>query len=222
MRKTISHDILETLAGDIRDGRYGPGSKFPTERELAARFGVARNTVRRAMDQLEERELIVRQVGRGSFVTNGKAVPGPALAAPPDVSPRDLIEARLMIEPSIAAAAAANATETDIAQLLEAQRASAGTVRMEDFERQDAEIHRLLFRMARNEVIGQLENQFRALRDNADWLTAKRAAYSRDLKARYIAQHGDIIDAIARRSPGDARRAMQAHLEEVRRTLLDE
>jgi DNA-binding FadR family transcriptional regulator len=222
MRKSVSHDILETLMEDIREGRAGAGTRFPTERELASRFGAARNTVRRAMDQLEEQGLIVRQVGRGTYVTDREAGRTESADTPADVSPRDLIEARLMIEPSVAAAAAANATEADVALLTEAQNASAATTRMEDFERHDAEIHRLLFRMAHNEVIRLIESQLRAMRDNADWLTAKRAAYSNDLKARYIAQHGAIIDAIARRSPGEARRAMQLHLEEVRRALLDE
>ena len=45
-----------------------PGSKLPPERDLATEYGVAYNTVRRAMDLLRERGLIVTMHGRGTYV----------------------------------------------------------------------------------------------------------------------------------------------------------
>ncbi len=226
MRNTVSTRISELLRRDIESGAFGPDGRFPTERDLAERFGVARNTVRRAMDSLENDGHITRQVGRGTFVTNTPSGENAALAAalgvvPADISPRDLIEARMMIEPAAAAAAAANATDADIELLMKAQAASEDTSVMEEFERYDAEIHQLIFAMTHNQLVQRIDEMLRSMRDNADWLAAKRNAYSSELKARYVAQHAAIIDAVRRRSPKAAREAMMLHLEEVRRALLE-
>ena len=69
--------------------------------------------------------------------------------------------------------------------------------------------------------LGDFDEMLAGFRSNADWLAAKRQAYSPALKARYVAQHAEIIDAIRWRSPRAARAAMIKHLEEVRRALLE-
>ena len=227
MGNTVSSRIADRLRGEIAAGAFAPVGRFPTERELAERFAVARNTIRRAIDDLEGAGLVVRHVGRGTFVAEKDLVAGVSSGAKDpvedqsDISPRDLIEARMMIEPAVAAAAAANATEADIALLQRAQDASHATEQMEEFERHDAEIHRLLFAMSQNQVLFRLDAMLCALRENADWLTAKRRAYSPEQKARYVAQHDAIIEAVRARSPKAAREAMTAHLEDVRRALLE-
>lgn len=237
VRNSASHRIAATLSRDIENRRIGsPTSggaiRFPTERDLATRFGVARNTIRRAMDALEASGKISREVGRGTYI-NAAPVSGsdpieidtrhsePLLLPKRDVSPRDLIEARMMIEPAAAAAAAINATDADIELLMRAQLASTNTDVMEEFEKQDAEIHRLLFAMTHNDIVQHIDLMIRSLRDDADWLAAKRRAYSATLKARYVTQHAAIIDAVINRSPTAAREAMTRHLEEVRQALLE-
>lgn len=226
MNDRLSDRIANELAEAIASGEFADTGRMPTERELATRFGVARNTVRRAMQTLSSDGRIHRQVGRGTFLTDGTDVA--ALSARPltiaalaDISPRDLIEARLLIEPQAAAAAAANATDADVQRLTRAQDASRNTDVMEEFERQDAEIHRLLFVMTRNSVMLHVDHALCGMRANADWLAAKRRAYSQELKARYVKQHADIIEAVRLRSPKAAREAMTVHLEEVRRALLE-
>ena len=230
MRNSLSARIADTLAREIDDGAFGTDRRFPTERDLARRFDVARNTVRRAMDILEDSGKIARHVGRGTFVTGGRNTPvDPAMGVDggsavdvSDISPRELIEARMTIEPAVAAMAAANATDSDIERLVNTQAASGDTDIMEEFEHHDAELHRLLFATTHNRLVQRIDDTLSAMRQNADWLAAKRNAYSDELKARYIEQHGEIIDAIRRRSPAAARAAMKNHLEEVRRALLEE
>ena len=63
--------ISETLEREIRDGVHAAGARLPTEAELAARFGVNRHTVRRAMAELEESGLVDVTQGRGTFVHLG-------------------------------------------------------------------------------------------------------------------------------------------------------
>jgi GntR family phosphonate transport system transcriptional regulator len=60
--------IQDWLEFRIKEGELPPGSKLPTEQELAERFGVNRHTVRRALTLLSEKELIRTEQGSGSFV----------------------------------------------------------------------------------------------------------------------------------------------------------
>src|SRR5262249_27503491 len=66
------------LRQEIREGRYSIGEQLANERTMAARFGVSRGTIRKAMKILENERLIARQQGRGTFVANSTfgGVPG--------------------------------------------------------------------------------------------------------------------------------------------------
>jgi GntR family transcriptional regulator len=61
--------VRADLHDAIRTGRFKPGDQVPTEPQLMERFQVSRTTVRRALRDLELMGLIVRQSGRGSFVS---------------------------------------------------------------------------------------------------------------------------------------------------------
>lgn len=60
--------LADELARLIRDGTYPPGSRLPSEAELAETYEVARPTVRQALGRLRDLGLIVTLHGRGSVV----------------------------------------------------------------------------------------------------------------------------------------------------------
>ncbi|MGH1355042.1 MAG: phosphonate metabolism transcriptional regulator PhnF [Thalassovita sp.] len=60
--------IATTLTDEIAEGHYRPGDKLPTEATLAARFGVNRHTVRRALSDLSDQGLTHARRGSGVFV----------------------------------------------------------------------------------------------------------------------------------------------------------
>ncbi len=60
--------IADDLAARMWDATYPVGSRLPSEAELAETYGVAKMTVRRALDVLRERGLIRTLHGRGSVV----------------------------------------------------------------------------------------------------------------------------------------------------------
>lgn len=60
--------IADTLRREIGAGTPAPGAQLPTEAGLAARFGVNRHTVRRAIEELARGGMIRVEQGRGSFV----------------------------------------------------------------------------------------------------------------------------------------------------------
>ncbi len=67
-RTPVWRAIANALRSDIAEGRYHPGDKLPTEATLAARFGVNRHTVRRALADLVEAGLVRTRRGSGAFV----------------------------------------------------------------------------------------------------------------------------------------------------------
>ncbi len=67
--KPIKHKLIyDKLCNDIIKGVYKPGDKLPTENELAKMFQTSRPTIGRAMRDLQQKGLIVRRQGQGTFV----------------------------------------------------------------------------------------------------------------------------------------------------------
>lgn len=64
--------LMEELETSIRNGVYKPGDKIMTEAEMAKEYGVSLITVRKAVDSLMEKGLVVRKQGKGTFVTKPK------------------------------------------------------------------------------------------------------------------------------------------------------
>jgi len=63
-----SQKIANALRAAIRTKKLGPGDKLPSQPELAARYGVARETVKAALGILKDERLIVSRMGSGSYV----------------------------------------------------------------------------------------------------------------------------------------------------------
>ncbi|NVO57054.1 phosphonate metabolism transcriptional regulator PhnF [Rhodobacteraceae bacterium B1Z28] len=69
MSKTpIWKSIALSLTSDITEGRYQTGDRLPTEAQLAATHGVNRHTVRRALSDMAEQDLVHARRGAGVFV----------------------------------------------------------------------------------------------------------------------------------------------------------
>ena len=69
----IYAQLMDTLKRRIVTGRYLPGEKLPSVRELAAEAGVNPNTVQRAFSELEREGLIYTQRATGKYVTENEA-----------------------------------------------------------------------------------------------------------------------------------------------------
>ncbi|NGQ95764.1 GntR family transcriptional regulator [Brevibacillus sp. SYP-B805] len=64
----LYHQIAQIVEKEIEEGMYKPGDLFTTEQELQKRFQVSRATVRKAFEALEQKGLLIRLVGKGTFV----------------------------------------------------------------------------------------------------------------------------------------------------------
>ncbi|MGX5806006.1 phosphonate metabolism transcriptional regulator PhnF [Bradyrhizobium sp. Arg314] len=65
---TLWRMVARALESEIQEGKWPPSARLPSEFELATRFDVHRNTVRRALSVLRERNIVRVEQGKGAFV----------------------------------------------------------------------------------------------------------------------------------------------------------
>lgn len=61
--------LMERIQRDIISGRFGPGDKLPSVRELAVEAAVSPNTMQKALSELERGGLVYSQRTSGRFIT---------------------------------------------------------------------------------------------------------------------------------------------------------
>ena len=66
--RPVPAQVAADIAEDIDSGALAPDTRLPSEMELSAQYGVARVSVRRAIEQLRERGKVVTVHGRGTYV----------------------------------------------------------------------------------------------------------------------------------------------------------
>jgi DNA-binding FadR family transcriptional regulator len=220
MPKYVAAEIAQSLRQRIASGEWSETRRLPNERELAAEYSVARNTLRSAIDKVAAEGAVLRQVGRGTFLPKGAKDDVFALIQKlPGTSPIDMMAVRQIFEPRAAALAATNASAGDLNEIAAVHSASLAALDMEGFERWDAELHQRIFVGTRNELLSHLHEILRLIRSQELWLDIKRRSFSPERRNIYCQEHAAIVAALLRRDAEAAAIAMRAHLETVSRNL---
>jgi DNA-binding FadR family transcriptional regulator len=216
-----ANSITSRLRRAIEMGVYADGDQLPPERQLAVAFGTARSTIRKALDQLEIKGLVVRRVGAGTFVN----YQGPILDSMTDVtdliSPLQLIEARLAIEPELTRLAALHASTRDLdhmGQVLDQLESAADD--QDRFTRLDTDFHLGIARCSRNPLLFRLYQQINTVRARAQWERMKEIILSRAKMELYNQQHRAIFSALRQREAQAAAELISRHLDTARQDLI--
>ena len=211
--------IASRLQQAILDGTYAFGARLPAERDLAEHFGASRSTVREALRRLEERRMLTRRIGSGTFVSHRPSPDGSYIAEL--TSPLELIEVRLALEPHIARLAAINATGRDLNRMAEAleQVESAGTDR-EAFSKADERFHLLMAECTRNPLMVWLYQQINDVRSHSQWHRMKDAILSPQRIANYNKQHRALFEALRSHDVETAVAAIESHLTKAHQHLI--
>ena len=227
-RTRLSSAVVDQLLHGIRDGAFPIGEALPAERTLASMLGVSRGTVREAVRVLEHAGVIDVRTGAGTFVTAHALTSASQLraraAAIGEVSPLDLVAARLALEPTCSAAAAARHHRDDLAAMEQNLAAHAAIAHVgEDSAAVDLEFHTLIATASGNPVLVDMMGLLAPAMRAGLWTQLKHGLHERaGSVAGYVAEHRAVFDAISSGDPAGARDAMVAHLESVRGALLDE
>ena len=208
--------VAEQIQRLIASGALSPGDRLPPERELAAKFGVGRSSLRDAIRTLEVMGIVESRHGSGTVVrdlsTDALVVPLASVLAEKRGLVAELLDVRRMIEPALAARAAANATEEELSRLDDILRRQDEKVRRgEPSIEEDSEFHYAIALAARNSVV------LRVLDVLMDLLRESRAR-SLQVKGRperSCAGHRRILRAIKRRDGPAAEAAVLKHLKEI-------
>lgn len=216
----VTHLLILRFQQMLSDGLLSPGSKLPSERELAQHFGVARSSLRQALKVLEIMGVIQQKVGDGSYLnpdaSSVLAVPMEFLFLLDDISWQELMEMRLIMEPALAARAAEHANSADIALLKQS---------LDDFENSkgdhfqmvasDLLFHRAIFIASGNRLSERLFHLIHRAMLNVMLVTSQLVELEHTL-----AFHKPIFNAIKQRDAELARKLMTDHLNDANNLLL--
>jgi GntR family transcriptional repressor for pyruvate dehydrogenase complex len=170
--------------------------------------------LRNALDALEMEGLIWRKQGKGTFIGQPPDPNGQLAAQITDVTdPASVMEARLCIEPELAALCAKRATPADVARMRVLAQRTSDAADADGAELWDGSLHRLIARIAGNPILQTAFSLVDEVRAQAEWQEEREKARSPELLKLYTSQHTLIVDAIAAGSEAVARSAMRTHLE---------
>jgi GntR family transcriptional repressor for pyruvate dehydrogenase complex len=216
--------VIRRLEEALLDGSFPANSKLPSERELAERYAVSRNTVREAIQQLGARGLVHIRPRSGVFVSDqlrtGAPSPWGQLIADSPARRDDILEFRRVLEGATAYFAALRCSDDDVARIRGAMARLDQARRDNDLageSRIDVELHEAIAQASRNSMFLHLHGSImKMLREhimlNVDGLRELDESVSELL----LLQHRTICDAICARRPEEARTAMQTHIDYVR------
>jgi GntR family transcriptional repressor for pyruvate dehydrogenase complex len=214
-RPKLTDTVAEGLAAAIRNGEFAPGEGLPTEQELRERFGVSRNVIREAINELRSRGLVVTRQGSGSVVSGELHKPVRHvmrdLVGNGDEAEGKLLELRRVLEVHVAELAAQRATVTEIAEmetLLNAFTAANGN--MARCAELDIAFHRALARAAHNELFGIVVDPLNEL-----LVPTRRRALERSGLALADKTHRAILQAIKAHDPARAASTMADHIDKT-------
>jgi GntR family transcriptional regulator, transcriptional repressor for pyruvate dehydrogenase complex len=205
-------EIARQLLGQLLGGQLAPGTRLPSERQLAQAMGVGRSAIREALKSLDVLGIIEVRQGDGTYLKQDssdllpQAIEWGLMLGQPRT--RDLIEARRHIEVIIARLAAQRIDGETLDQLAEDMRAMREAGSAQDFVEADIAFHLTLAKAAGNSVLADVLSSIRALL--RVWI--RRAIDQAGGTDSTCAEHQHILDAIAAHEPELAGDAMNAHM----------
>ncbi|MGB0848230.1 MAG: FadR/GntR family transcriptional regulator [Thiolinea sp.] len=217
-RKLGSGDIAGILRREINKGNLAPKDRLPAERTLAETYGVARGTIREALNQLESEGLVEVRPGSGTYVLGDQQEQ--LHSAIEHARPLELIDARFALEPHMCRLAVLHANKKDLEraeELLKTMEASTNDPIA--FSIADTKFHTFLAEVTGNSLLIWMVSQINSVRNQEEWAHMRNTTLNEDSIAEYNRQHRAILDAIRAREPERAATLMKNHLEGARLSL---
>jgi len=199
---TARERVYDALREAIVSAALEPGRQL-SENELAERLGVSRTPVREALVRLRDDRLVAIVPQLGTFVT---LIDAEAVADAHFV--REALEAgaiRLAVE---------RATDADLRALhavVDAQRDADAAGDDDAFDRLDDQLHRMLCELSGREIAWRVSQRARGQLDRVRRLSMPEPGF----RAMMIAEHEEVVGAVAARDAAQAEQALRHHLRMV-------
>jgi len=229
----IYEQVSEKIRAEIQAGRYLPESRLPSERELAALFGVGRPAVREAIGALQNEGLVVTRRNSGTYVSENAPEVLARLATPSalagagvqvDYSPSATLDVRLILEPAIARRAAAHRKRDALAEHYLAQMETLTDVADAEeralWNNSDRLFHRQLAVMTGDALLVKLAQEIAETMDQSLWKRLKDDGIYDPARIRlYVAEHRLIYEAIVTGDGDAAAFYVEQHIHRVQRDI---
>lgn len=226
--RRLYRQIADQISRLIEAGEFKAGKRLPPERMLAAQLNVSRPTVREALIALEVEGWVDIRGGTGVFVVERQDENNPTMAEKPASpannsklplpGPLDVLYARDLIEPEVAALAAKNATPEaiqSIARILGSMVCcSANDPKHLEF---DHHFHFGLAEATGNAALVQTMETLWIMRMSPLYIRLQDHFHNETIWQRAIIEHREILEAIKASDPKAARAAMHRHLSNARK-----
>lgn len=225
--KQIYEQVAEQIRAAITAGTYPPGTRLPSERDLAQRLQVSRPAVREAIGALQNDGMVVTRHGSGTYVTEhvqGGAASPKSKAGPADLSPSGTLEVRLLLEPMIARLAARQGRRDAAAEAYLARMAAIQDIddpaQQAEWSECDRLFHRQLAAMTGNPLVLKMADDVADSMDEPLWQRLRDdGIYDAQRIQLYVAEHRLIYEAIVSGDEEAAAFYVQGHLQRVRRDI---
>lgn len=217
-RLAINQQIVSRLKEFLEHEQLSVGSKLPSERRLAAMLRVSRPSVREALRALSLLGVVKPKQGDGTYLASSLRRilnrPEQILTLQESLDLVELAEARMSIEPAVAALAALRASKDDLARIGRELRGMERCIKHpERFLRHDLQFHLAITETCGNEV---LKRMMSVVLESLFAHSAQVMKHYRDL-GLILKLHRDIFRALGRRDQRDARAAMIRHMQVSKR-----
>lgn len=196
--------------------------RLPAERELCETLGVSRGALRKALAIAESEGRIWRHVGKGTFLGQRPADnPADVSSIANYASPAEVLRARLLIEPMLAAEAALNASASDLAELQLCAKRGREADTWRRYENWDNRFHSVIANATQNKVLVMTFDNLNNVRRTVAWGRRRDGSNRPSANHHSFKEHDTIVSAILDRDSSAAERTMREHLETVRRKMME-
>lgn len=230
--KKFYMQIVEQIRQLIESGELKAGDRLPPERELCKQLGTSRASLREAFSVLETLGMIETRSGQGNFIkadTTQSPIDSEFLKSLLlSHEPFEIYETRLEIEPSMAAFAAARATDEEKQELKEqvgklntlGDKLETDYSYFEEYMEEDRKFHLIIGRAAHNSVLFMVFSAVNLMMKEQHWKNVKsRGVLKEGNLGIYKIEHSQICDAVCKGRVEEARLYMRKHILDIREDL---
>ena len=210
--------MARDLALRIFNAEFEIGKRLPAERILSEHYRVSRPTIREAIIALEVDGLVQTRMGTGIYVVS--RTPTGGRAAPLDMGPFELLEARRAIEGEACAIAATRIGPDELSEL-EAMLIGMTAADPAASEAADEQFHLIIARASENSgIVAAVEMLFESRHRSPQYRLMSDKAHEAGVFPR-VDEHRSILDALKARDAKAARAGMRRHLASVLDSFMD-
>jgi|SRR5699024_165285 len=215
-RTMLYEDVINQMLTLIKEKKWVPGEKIPTENELSEYFHVSRNSIREAMKVLIHLKILTSKAGSGTFILEDAVQSIQVLELNDTIRDKStfqsIMDTRLIIEPELVFRAAESASDEEIDRLEFIIADSMKEIETGSFKKSTVgfSFHMEIARISKNEVL------YKFLEAITLELTNVREAtmmdHSKEDLIKEINEHKNIFACIKNRKSNEAKNAMHKHL----------